>query len=91
MYPSDNVSRLVSGRYPEPGTNPIADAIRERRGPTRGLTGLDGNLLHTPRIAQGYNELLGAIRSGGKLPGDVREAMVSPFLIGQMAAPPEAF
>lgn len=87
MYPSDNVSRLISGRYPEPGTNPIADAIRERRGPTRGLTGLDGNLLHTPRIAQGYNELLGAIRSGGKLPGDVREAMVSPFLIGQMVAP----
>ena len=81
-HPSDTtvtVSRLVCGRYPEPGINPIADAIRERRGPTRGLTGLDANLLHAPHIAEGYNKLLGAIRSGGKLPGDIREAMVLQF------------
>ncbi len=82
FHPSDaNLSRLVSGRYPAPGTNPIADTIRERRGSNRGLTGLDANLLHVPRVAEGYNKLLGAIRSGGKLPGDIREAMVSPFLL----------
>ncbi|KAK0440400.1 beta-ketoadipate enol-lactone hydrolase [Desarmillaria tabescens] len=62
-------SRLVPGRYPPVGTSPIADAIRERRG-ARGLTALDGTLLH------GWNSLLGAIRTKGKLSGDVRELMI---------------
>jgi len=68
-------SRVVAGRYPPPGTNEIADVIRERRG-ERGITPLDANLLHVPPIAAGYNNLLGAIRTKGKLPGDIREAMV---------------
>lgn len=78
MAPSDfplGESRVVPGRYPPPGTDPYADAIRERRG-ARGLTPLDANLLHVPPIAGGYNSLLGAVRTGGKLPGDIREAMV---------------
>ena len=66
---------MVSGRYPAPGTDTYADAIRERRG-ARGLTPLDANLLHVPPIAGGYNSLMGAVRTQGKLPGDVREAMV---------------
>lgn len=69
-------SRLVPGRYPPVGTSPIADAIRVRRG-ARGLTPLDGTLLHVPSVAEGWNSLLGAVRSKGKLPGDVRELMVS--------------
>ncbi|KIY72300.1 alpha/beta-hydrolase [Cylindrobasidium torrendii FP15055 ss-10] len=68
-------SRIVPGRYPAPGTSPIADAIRERRG-ARGLTPLDGTLLHVPPVAQGWNSLLGAIRTKGNLPGDVRELMI---------------
>jgi hypothetical protein len=78
MAPSDlpiGKSRVVPGRNPPPGTDPYADAIRERRG-ARGLTPLDENLLHVPPIAGGYSSLLGAVRTGGKLPGDIREAMV---------------
>ena len=69
-------SRVVPGRYPPPGTDAHADAIRERRGP-RGITPLDANLLHVPPVAGGFNTLLGAVRTQGKLPGDIREAMVS--------------
>ncbi|PPR04738.1 hypothetical protein CVT24_006897 [Panaeolus cyanescens] len=72
---STGKSRIVPGRYPEPGTDPVADAIRKRRG-DRGITPLDANLLHIPGIASGYNSMLGAIRTQGKLPGDIREAMI---------------
>ncbi|EDR09968.1 uncharacterized protein LACBIDRAFT_189781 [Laccaria bicolor S238N-H82] len=68
-------SRIVSGRYPPPGTNTYADAIRERRG-ARGITALDGNLLHFPAMAGGYNTLLGAIRDKGSLSVDIRELMI---------------
>ncbi|KAJ7287635.1 beta-ketoadipate enol-lactone hydrolase [Mycena rebaudengoi] len=69
------MSRLVPGRFPPPGASPIADRIRERRG-ERGLTPLDGALLHVPPVAEGWNSLLGAIRTKGALPGDVRELMI---------------
>ncbi|KAJ7718589.1 Alpha/Beta hydrolase protein [Mycena maculata] len=69
------MSRLVPGRFPAPGASPIADAIRERRG-ARGLTPLDGTLLHVPAVAEGWNSLLGAVRTKGSLPGDVRELMI---------------
>ncbi|KAF9269845.1 alpha/beta-hydrolase [Marasmius fiardii PR-910] len=68
-------SRLVPGRFPQQGVSPIADRIRERRG-ARGLTPLDGTLLHVPPVADGWNSLLGAIRAKGKLPGDVRELII---------------
>ncbi|KAJ3746263.1 beta-ketoadipate enol-lactone hydrolase [Lentinula detonsa] len=68
-------SRLVPGRYPAPSTSPIADKIRERRG-ARGLTPLDGTLLHIPSVADGWNTLLGAVRTKGKLSADVRELMI---------------
>ncbi|THU98642.1 alpha/beta-hydrolase [Dendrothele bispora CBS 962.96] len=68
-------SRLVPGRYPAPGVSPIADKIRERRG-ARGLTPLDGTLLHVPAVAEGWNTLLGAVRTKGQMPGDVRELMI---------------
>ncbi|KAL0072660.1 hypothetical protein AAF712_000423 [Marasmius tenuissimus] len=68
-------SRLVPGRFPPQGTSQIADRIRERRG-ARGLTPLDGTLLHVPPVADGWNSLLGAIRTKGKLSGDVRELMI---------------
>ncbi|THH18803.1 hypothetical protein EW146_g2241 [Bondarzewia mesenterica] len=68
-------SRRVPGRFPAVGSSPIADRIRERRG-ARGLTPLDGTLLHVPQVADGWNSLLGAIRTKGNLPGDVRESMI---------------
>ncbi|KAJ6499412.1 beta-ketoadipate enol-lactone hydrolase [Mycena sanguinolenta] len=69
------MSRLIPGRAPTPGVSPIADRIRERRG-ARGLTPLDQALLHVPPVAEGWNSLLGAIRTKGSLPGDVRELMI---------------
>lgn len=75
-----NASRLIHGRYPAPGTSSVADAIRVRRG-ERGITPLDAALLHVPPIAAGWNALLGAVRTQGKLPGDVREIMVNLFMI----------
>ncbi|KDQ23273.1 hypothetical protein PLEOSDRAFT_1068280 [Pleurotus ostreatus PC15] len=78
-------SRLVPGRYPPAGTSPIADAIRVRRG-ARGLTPLDGTLLHVPSVAEGWNSLLGAVRSKGKLPGDVRELMILRVAVWNRAA-----
>ncbi|PWN53319.1 alpha/beta-hydrolase [Violaceomyces palustris] len=62
-------------RYPAPGVDPIADAIRERRG-ARGLTPLDGSLLNAPPIAQGWNSILGATRTKNTIPDDVREMMI---------------
>ncbi|KAF4585092.1 hypothetical protein EYR40_001928 [Pleurotus pulmonarius] len=78
-------SRLVPGRYPPPGTSAIADAIRVRRG-ARGLSPLDGTLLQVPSIAEGWNSLLGAVRSKGKLPGDVRELMILRVAVWNRAA-----
>lgn len=74
----DKPSRWIPGRYPEPGTSAIADAIRRRRG-ERGLTALDGALLHVEPVAEGWNTLLGAVRMKGNVPGDVRELMVRAF------------
>lgn len=62
--------------YPPAGSNPIADAIRQRRG-ERGLTPLDGMLLNAAPIAEGWNKLLGGVRTGTSLPDDIREIMVS--------------
>lgn len=73
-------SRVVAGRYPPPGSDPHADAIRERRG-ERGITPLDANLLHVPPVAGGFNSLLGAVRTKGKLPGALREIMVGYLFI----------
>ncbi|KAJ7901719.1 beta-ketoadipate enol-lactone hydrolase [Mycena olivaceomarginata] len=67
------MSRLIPGRAPAPGVSPIADRIRERRG-ARGLTPLDQALLHVPPVAEGWNSLLGAIRTKGSLPGDRNHA-----------------
>ncbi|KAJ7209476.1 beta-ketoadipate enol-lactone hydrolase [Mycena pura] len=69
------MSRFIPGKFPPPGASPVADRIRERRG-ARGLTPLDGALLHVPPVAEGWNSLLGAIRTKGALPGDVRELMI---------------
>ncbi|ORY90133.1 Alpha/Beta hydrolase protein [Leucosporidium creatinivorum] len=60
---------------PAAGTHAIGDAIRVRRG-ARGLTPLDQTLLNAPEIANGWNTLLGAVRTKNSLPDDVRELMI---------------
>jgi 4-carboxymuconolactone decarboxylase len=52
----------------------VADRIRERRGGR--LTPLDGMLLHSPALADGWNSLLGAVRGASTLPADIRELAV---------------
>jgi AhpD family alkylhydroperoxidase len=52
----------------------IADLLRARRGGT--LSALDRLLLHSPPVAEGWNALLGALRSGTTLPDDVRELII---------------
>ena len=53
---------------------PIADLLRTRRGGE--LSDLDRLLLHSPPVAEGWNALLGALRSRTTLPDDVRELVV---------------
>jgi AhpD family alkylhydroperoxidase len=53
---------------------PTAELVRARRGGE--LSDLDRLLLHSPPVAEGWNALLGALRSGTTLPGDVRELVV---------------
>lgn len=74
------MSQIIPGRYPPPGSSQVADAIRLRRG-ERGITPLDAALLHVPPVAGGWNSLLGAIRTQGNLPGDIRELMASNSII----------
>lgn len=62
-------------RYPAPGVDAVADAIRERRG-ARGMSALDGSLMNAPPIANGWNTLLGATRTKNTIPADVREMMI---------------
>ncbi|QRP48526.1 carboxymuconolactone decarboxylase family protein [Amycolatopsis sp. FDAARGOS 1241] len=52
----------------------VADRIRARRGGR--LTPLDRMLLHSPPFADGWNNLLGAIRKQGVLPGALRELAI---------------
>jgi AhpD family alkylhydroperoxidase len=53
---------------------PTADLLRIRRGGE--LSALDRLLLHSPPVAEGWNALLGALRSGTTLPADLRELIV---------------
>jgi 4-carboxymuconolactone decarboxylase len=57
---------------PEEGAT--ADLLRARRGGE--LSALDRLLLHSPPVAEGWNALLGALRSGTTLPADIRELIV---------------
>jgi 4-carboxymuconolactone decarboxylase len=53
---------------------PTAELLRARRGGQ--LSGLDRLLLHSPPVAEGWNALLRALRTGTTLPGDLRELIV---------------
>ena len=52
----------------------IVERIRARRGGM--LRPLDRMLLHSPPLADGWNDLLGAVRTSTTLSGDVRELAI---------------
>jgi alkylhydroperoxidase family enzyme len=58
-----------------PPENEIVQRVLTRRG-DRGLTVLDRTLLHSPPITDGWNSLLGAIRTQTSLPTDLRELAI---------------
>jgi 4-carboxymuconolactone decarboxylase len=59
---------------PTSGSGEIAARMRERRGGT--LRPVDEALLHSPEIADGWNLLLGALRSRISLSAEVRELAI---------------
>jgi 4-carboxymuconolactone decarboxylase len=62
-------------RLPElTGDGDVAARIRARRGGS--LRPLDAMLLHSPPVADGWNELLGAIRRDTTVPADLREIVI---------------
>jgi 4-carboxymuconolactone decarboxylase len=60
--------------HPASSTSEVADAVRRRRGGH--LTPLDDALLHSEPFAEGWNTLLGAVRSKMALPGEFRELAI---------------
>jgi alkylhydroperoxidase family enzyme len=52
----------------------VTERIRQRRGGK--LTALDGVLLHSPPMADGWNGMLGAVRGKSTLPADIRELAI---------------
>jgi alkylhydroperoxidase family enzyme len=58
-----------------PEEEQIVQRVRARRG-ARGLIPLDRTLLHAPPVADGWNTLLGAIRTKTSLPTDLREIAI---------------
>jgi 4-carboxymuconolactone decarboxylase len=52
----------------------VAARIRARRGGA--LRPLDAMLLHSPPVADGWNQLMGAIRSQTTVPADLRELVI---------------
>ena len=63
--------RLPSITDEQAGDTPLVAAIRQRRGGT--LLNLDRQLLHSPPFAQGWNALLGAVRTGLAVDPKLRE------------------
>jgi alkylhydroperoxidase family enzyme len=53
----------------------VVARVEARRAP-RPLQALDLTLLHAPRVADGWNSFLGAIRTGTSLDADVREIAI---------------
>ena len=69
------MARLPNVDVDTPGVD--ADLVRlvqQRRGGE--LINLDRMLLHSAPVARGWNNYLGAIRTGCELPGDVRELVI---------------
>ncbi len=66
--------RLPYKPHDDAGPNEIVEPIRARRGGT--LLNLDRQLLHSPPLALGWNELMGAVRTRLALPAALREIAI---------------
>ncbi|KIW20956.1 hypothetical protein PV08_01535 [Exophiala spinifera] len=66
------VQDSADGLSPEDAA--IYDRIKQRRGGS--LLPLDKALFHSPKLADGWNSLLGAVRTQGILPTDIREIII---------------
>jgi 4-carboxymuconolactone decarboxylase len=60
--------------HPSTATGEVAERVRARRNGT--LTPLDLMLLHSEPLADGWNTLMGAVRSRFELPADLRELAI---------------
>ncbi|KAG0644912.1 hypothetical protein D0Z07_9362 [Hyphodiscus hymeniophilus] len=61
----------------------VYERVRQRRG-AGGFLPLDLALLHSPNLADGWNSLLGAVRTRSSLPDDIREICICrPALINK--------
>jgi AhpD family alkylhydroperoxidase len=73
-------------RVPETdGGGDVAERIRSRR-PGGVLRPIDKALLHSPRVADGWNALLGTLRGGTTLRADLRELVVLRIAVLNAAA-----
>ncbi|KAF4599552.1 hypothetical protein EYR40_006646 [Pleurotus pulmonarius] len=79
----DDLPARIPYIFPAPGTDPLADAIRERHGT---LLDVDGLLLNAPKLAAGLNDLFGAIRGENSLPGNMRELIILRIAVLNSAA-----
>ncbi|KAH9861468.1 hypothetical protein J1614_011215 [Plenodomus biglobosus] len=61
---------------PTEESKPIYERIAERRKP-RPLIPLDLALLHNPQVADGWNSLIGAIRTQTSVPANLKELAIS--------------
>jgi 4-carboxymuconolactone decarboxylase len=66
--------RPLARVHPAAGTGDVADRVKARRGGH--LTPLDEALLHSEPFADGWNKLLGAVRSSMVLPAVFRELAI---------------
>ena len=66
--------RLPYKPHDDAGPEAVVAAIRARRGGT--LLNLDRQLLYSPPLATGWNELMGAVRSRLLLPARLREIAI---------------
>lgn len=71
----DGLPARVPYVFPPPGTNEIADEIRQRRDNGTLLT-LDGVLLNAPPLAQSWNGIAEVIRNQNSIPGTMRELFI---------------
>ncbi|TBU40798.1 4-carboxymuconolactone decarboxylase [Dichomitus squalens] len=71
----DNLPARVPYVFPPPGTDAVANAIRQRR--VNGtLLDLDGVLLQDEGVASSWNDFFGVIRDNNSLPATMRELFI---------------
>jgi len=71
----DNLPARVPYVFPPPGTNALADQVRQRR-PNDTLLDLDGVLFNSQPLAEAWNGVAVLIRDNNPIPGNMRELLI---------------